>query len=333
MPTPNRRRGGRDRGGWRTRRGEKFCCSIFYFLTGARCSNRPENDHMTGDGDLFSFRTFRFHFIVIIIVSLVLRCCCAVLCFFVRTYSVTEEESNYPTWCTYGMRANVAGGTGRDAKRMWRPSCFLLKRSALYIHIDLLIYITLRACSVRTSLASQAPHLDTASFYYLPATDFFPFLFFVLLRACTQSTAPRVSPAPSRVFSGCRRVEEGVGRIAVDVLMARRRISIETRGRHERALSGLLVWGRINYVRVYNGRLYLLNKLPTVTIFAPKRSSQRELRSLSTDSVELADEGRGEPRASREAGDRAHCDREAGKLYPDRIGGEVDTRGAGGVRG
>ena len=65
----------------------------------------------------------------------------------------------------------------------------------------------------------------------------------------------------------------------------------------------------------------------------PGRSSQRELRSLSANIVERANEGHGEHKASREAGDGAHCGGEGGKLYPDRIVGEVVGRGAGGVRG
>ena len=68
-------------------------------------------------------------------------------------------------------------------------------------------------------------------------------------------------------------------------------------------------------------------------IFATGLKSRRELRSLSTNFVDLANEGHAEHRASREAGGGDHCDREGGKLYPDRIGGEVVERGADGVRG
>ena len=49
----------------------------------------------------------------------------------------------------------------------------------------------------------------------------------------------------------------------------------------------------------------------------------RERRILSTNFVELANEGHGEHRASREAGDGAYCGREEGKLHPDRIGCEM----------
>ena len=54
---------------------------------------------------------------------------------------------------------------------------------------------------------------------------------------------------------------------------------------------------------------------------------------MSDNIVELANEGHGEHRASREAADGAHRGREWGKLYQDRICGEVVARGAGGVRG
>ena len=60
---------------------------------------------------------------------------------------------------------------------------------------------------------------------------------------------------------------------------------------------------------------------------------ERELLDLSTSIVELASNGHGEHRASREAGDEAHWGREGGKLYPDRMGGEAVARGAGSVRG
>ena len=55
------------------------------------------------------------------------------------------------------------------------------------------------------------------------------------------------------------------------------------------------------------------------------------LRRLSTNIVELANEGHGE--ASREAGDKVHCGKDGVKLYPDRISGDVVARGVGGIRG
>ena len=47
--------------------------------------------------------------------------------------------------------------------------------------------------------------------------------------------------------SGCRRVEGGVGRSAVPVVVARRPVSIGTRRNHEWALSGFL-GGVVGYV-------------------------------------------------------------------------------------
>ena len=53
----------------------------------------------------------------------------------------------------------------------------------------------------------------------------------------------------------------------------------------------------------------------------------------STNFVELANKDHGKHRALCEAGDGAHCGREGGKLYPDRIGCERVAKRAGGVRG
>ena len=91
---------------------------------------------------------------------------------------------------------------------------------------------------------------------------------------------------------------------------------------------------RVGYVRVYKGRFGVQIKLQVVHIFSTKlKFTERELRSLGTSIVELANEGRGEHRASREAGDGAHCGREGRKPYPGRTGGELVARGAGGVQG
>ena len=97
-------------------------------------------------------------------------------------------------------------------------------------------------------------------------------------------------------------------------------MSIETRGRHAWTLSGLLKWGPLYYVRVYKDTLGPQNKIQAVHISETKTSFiHREICSLSTNIVELANEGRDEHRASREAGDGAHCGREGRKLYPDRM--------------
>ena len=83
--------------------------------------------------------------------------------------------------------------------------------------IVILTDISLCACSVGTSLASQSSHLEIASFYYLRDLSsgslfslfflafsvLFPFFLLSLcVRACTPSTAPRACPAPSRVSAG-----------------------------------------------------------------------------------------------------------------------------------
>ena len=83
-------------------------------------------------------------------------------------------------------------------------------------------------------------------------------------------------------------------------------------------------------VRVVRDRKIIFKRC---LLLQPSRTSQRDLRSLSTTIVELANEGCGEHRASRGAGDGAHCGREGGKLYQDRIGSTVVVKRAGGVRG
>ena len=104
---------------------------------------------------------------------------------------------------------------------------------------------------------------------------------------------------------------------------------LETLGKHERALSGLLRRFRLSYVRVYKGRFDVQNKIQAVPSFATKlRITER-----ATQCVELANEGHVKHRASCEVGVWAHCGREGGNLYPDRIGCEMVARGASGVRG
>ena len=56
--------------------------------------------------------------------------------------------------------------------------------------------------------------------------------------------------------------------------------------------------------------------------------SERKHRRLNTNIVELANEGHGKHRVSREACDGAHWGRDGAKLYPDLIGGEVVARGS-----
>ena len=164
--------------------------------------------------------------------------------------------------------------------------------------------------------------------------SFFPFFFvrFVCVRVLRIRQCGR-----ARHRRGCQRVvagREGFARSAVAVLVARRRVCLETRGKHEWALSGLLMWSRLYYVRVDKGRC-VIRKITFKRCLFLRRNlkSMRERRILSTKFGELANEGHGEHRASREAGDGAHCGREGGKLYLDRIGCEMVARGAGGVRG
>ena len=75
------------------------------------------------------------------------------------------------------------------------------------------------------------------------------------------------------------------------------------------------------------------NKIQALLVFASKLRITERAAQSSTNFGELANKGHGKHRASCEAGDGAHCDREAGKLFPDRIGCEIVARGAGGVRG
>ena len=67
--------------------------------------------------------------------------------------------------------------------------------------------------------------------------------------------------------------------------------------------------------------------------FSNHADVERGSQSEYANTVELASDGHGKHRASRVAGDGADCGREGGKLYPDRIGGEMVARRAGGVRG
>ena len=106
----------------------------------------------------------------------------------------------------------------------------------------------------------------------------------------------------------------GGGQSAVAVFVARRRVCLETRGKHEWALSGLLLWSWIEDVRVFKGCSGLPNDIKAVLIFATKLKFTERATQSEHNIIELANEGHGEHRASREAGDGAHCGREGGKL-------------------
>ena len=128
---------------------------------------------------------------------------------------------------------------------------------------------------------------------------------------------------------GCQRLLAGRGgaaRSTVAVSVARRRVCLETRWKQE--LMGS-VWppGVPPRILCTITTFLICNMKFKRYLFLP------ELRSLSTYFVELANEGHGEHRASREAGGEDNCGREGGKLYQDRIGGKVVARWASGVRG
>ena len=66
-------------------------------------------------------------------------------------------------------------------------------------------------------------------------------LLFVLCACVYPEHGTAGEPGAIAGVSGCWRVEGGEGRSAVVVFVARRRVSIESRGKHEWALLGLLV--------------------------------------------------------------------------------------------
>ena len=135
-------------------------------------------------------------------------------------------------------------------------------------NIDLLpdIFISERARLVH-SWHLRAPTWTPPPSITCPREPFSLFCYFILCACvCAQSTAPRASPAPSRVSAACR---GGVGRSAVAVFVARHCVSVDTRGKHPWALSGLLVWGRLYYVRVYEGHFGRQNKFQAVFFLRP----------------------------------------------------------------
>ena len=99
--------------------------------------------------------------------------------------------------------------------------------------------------------------------------SFFCFLFyFVYVRVPRARHRGR-----ARCRCGVQRALAGRGRggrNAVAALVARRRVPIKTRGKHEWDLSGLLVRSWIGYVRVYKGRFGSQNTVQAKLIFATK---------------------------------------------------------------
>ena len=77
------------------------------------------------------------------------------------------------------------------------------------------------------------------------------------------------------------------------------------------------------------GRSKLLANFQTVFVLATTLKLQKGARSLSTNTVELANDGHGEQRISRKAGDGVTVAESEIKLYPELIDGEVVARGAG----
>ena len=100
------------------------------------------------------------------------------------------------------------------------------------------------------------------------------FLFFLFCSFVWYACVPRARHRwRAQHRRGCQQAltgRRGVGRSAVAVFVARSRVCIETRGKHEWVMSGLLVWGWIYYVRVYKGRFGLQNNIQSVQIFATK---------------------------------------------------------------
>ena len=179
--------------------------------------------------------------------------------------------------------------------------------------------------------------MGIASFYYLPelssgslCTPFlfalsvpFPFFFrFMCLRVLRARHRARARHRRGSADGGGY---GGVARSAVTVFVAKRRMCLETRGMHEGALSfswlsvpcasrhegsmkglclGLLVWCRLYYARVNKGRFDMQNVSQSGTCFCEEMKNHRERGSLSTNFVELANEGHCEHRAPRGGGRR-----------------------------
>ena len=96
------------------------------------------------------------------------------------------------------------------------------------------------------------------------------FSFFLFRFVCVRVLRAR-HRGRARHRRGCQRVlagRAGVARSAVAVFVPRRPVCLETRGKHEWALSGLLVY----YVRVYRVRFNMKMKIKNqaVLIFATK---------------------------------------------------------------
>ena len=97
---------------------------------------------------------------------------------------------------------------------------------------------------------------------------FFPYFFFRFV--CVRVLGAR-HRGRARRRRGCQRVlagRGGVARSVVAALVARRRVCLDTRGKHECALSGLHLHNSTEYVRVYKGLPGLRGNILAVLIFA-----------------------------------------------------------------
>ena len=97
------------------------------------------------------------------------------------------------------------------------------------------------------------------------------FLFFFVRFVCVRVVGAR-HRGRARRRRGYQRLlagRGGVARSAVAVFVARRCVCLETRGKHEWALSSLHLWV-IEYVRVYMGRSGLQDSIQAVLLFATK---------------------------------------------------------------
>ena len=102
---------------------------------------------------------------------------------------------------------------------------------------------------------------------------------------------------------------EGVARTAVAAFGPRRRVCLETRGMHERAMSGppFMTFDRV--CTSYKGRSGSQDNIQAVLIFATGLKITEGGTQSNNKIAELANDGHGEHRASREAVDGADCGR------------------------
>ena len=114
LPGPNRWRGGPEWGGRRTKLREKLCCSFFFFFD--RCKVfQSRQKFTTREARGFFFLPEFYGFMLGCLCGAVVPCC-AFSVFLHIAYQNKKLSTLY-----------VRAATARDARRMWRPSCFLLK--------------------------------------------------------------------------------------------------------------------------------------------------------------------------------------------------------------